>query len=87
MQELFHCAVEPFDDSNAAVPSNRAQPGQDALRFAPNVFEVVAIEFWSLINDQVFRAYLLSRNDSIQGGGHFFGCWAILEHRESHGPS
>ena len=54
--------------------------------FAPNVFEVLAVELGALINDQVLGADLLGGHDAIQGRSDFFGCRPKLEHGASHGP-
>ena len=85
-KDFFHRAMEAFDDSNGAVPADSAETIPNVPGLAPNIFEMLAVELGSSINDQMLGLDLLGGHDSIQCRSHFFGCWSALEHGESHGP-
>jgi len=68
--------VEAFEYGDAAVPPDGTEP--DVHGFTPDILEVNAVEFGSLIDNQVFRPYLLSNHDAIQGCSHFLRRGAAL---------
>ena len=84
-QEFLDSPMKSFDDSDAPVLADGTEPRQDVHGFAPDILEVNAVEFGSLIDNQVFRPYLFSNHDAIQGCCHFLRRGAALEHSESHG--
>ena len=85
-KNLLERSMEAFDYGHAAVLADGTEPRQDVHGFTPDILEVNAVEFGSLIDNQMFRLYLLSNHDAIQGCCHFLRRGPALEYGESHGP-
>ena len=86
-QDVLERSMESLHNSNAAGLTDGTKPRLDVLGFAPNVFEVLALELGPLVNNQVLGTHFLSGNDAFQRGRYFLRCRSTLKHRKSHGPS
>ena len=62
--------MKSLDHGDAAMFSNDAEAVQDALLLAPFFFEVVALQFASLIDNQMFWLGLLSLDDLVESGSY-----------------
>ena len=54
-QDLLERSMEAFDYGDAPVLADGTEPRQDVHGFTPDILEVNAVEFVSLIDNQVFR--------------------------------
>ena len=72
-KDIFEKSVESFHHSYAPVLSHRSEARQDVHDLAPYLLEVLALELFPLVDDDVLGLDAFVESDPRKCGRHFFG--------------